>query len=211
MNFKSIILLVFCTSITLFSKTLNAQTADTTLKDSQIELNAKLFGLGLNYEAKLGEKFTILSEIGVRTGTGSYGSRYNFADGFKVYNLEIGIEPRLYYNVQKRLNKGKSIKNNAANFWFFGLNYGFKPFNSPVIYQEVDVYDNGLYLGSFETQIEKYSLLSVTPGWGIQRKVGKNFSLDLNLGLSLSYVSEESGNDTYVFPSAGLKFGYVLK
>lgn len=112
-----------------------------------------------------------------------------FGDNFG-YALAPGLtaEARHYYNLNKRVRKGKSIANNSGNFLSLALGYDF----TPIAYD--NMYNN--------------PSVSITPSWGIQRKIGRRFSLETLLGISFRYDNRaEEGN---VSPAIGFKFGYVI-
>ena len=87
-----------------------------------------------------------------------------------------------------------------------GANYGFKPFTGT----EEEIHTE--YLDTYE----KYSVTTVAACWGLQRAVGSKFSLEVNLGLSLSYLAYGVRElDKYqkwtLSPATGVRFGYVIK
>ncbi|HEX8376539.1 MAG TPA: hypothetical protein VF602_01890 [Pedobacter sp.] len=186
----------------------SAQEVDTILKQSQTKLNLEIFGVSGTFEKQLSKKVTLVSELGIRTGNGLYLSGYDVAEGWKIYNVFAGLEGRYYYNMGKRLQRKKTVANNSANFLSLGINYGFKPFiSSPVT--RVETFDIGGQRYTFIIPIEEYSLLSVSPSWGFQRKVGNHFSLETNFGLDFSYFSNDL--KFVVGPAIGFRFGYVIK
>ncbi len=184
------------------------QEADTVLKQSHTKLNLEIFGVSGTFEKQLSKKATLVSELGIRTGNGLYLSSYDVAEGWKIYNVFVGLEGRYYYNLNRRLQAKKSVASNSANFLSLGVNYGFKPFiSSEIIRTETfDIYGQR-YI--FEIPIEEYSLLSVSPSWGFQRKIGNHFSLESNFGLDFSYFSNDQ--DFVVGPAIGFRFGYIIR
>ncbi|HEY0055546.1 MAG TPA: hypothetical protein VGB63_09335 [Pedobacter sp.] len=182
--------------------------ADTVLKRSNTKLNLEISGVSGTFEKQLSKKVTLVSELGMRTGNGLYLSSYDFAEGWKIYNLFVGLEGRYYYNLNKRLHEKKSVASNSANFLSLGVNYGFKPFISSEIIRRETFDINGQRFIS-EIPVEEYSLLSVSPSWGFQRKIGNHFSLESNFGLDFSYFSNDL--NFVVGPAIGFRFGYIIE
>jgi hypothetical protein len=56
---------------------------------------------------------------------------------------------------------------------------------------------------------DNYSTTTITPTWGIQRKVGKKLSFEFNAGLSINYFDDDQ--EWFTGPALGVKLGYVLK
>ena len=185
---------VFIILITITFKT-SAQIKDSLLKNHQLKVNAKVFGLSLSYEKRIGKKLTLNSEVGLRSGTGLYLSRYTFSEGLQALGFETTLEGRYYYHFKERLDKKKDIGNNSSNFWSISTTYAFKPFIYPTV---LKMYSNQ----------SNYSVISITPSWGIQRKLGKNFSLETLLGLSLNYF--DVTKELVLSPGITVRFGYVI-
>lgn len=195
---------VFIILITITFKT-SAQTTDSLLKNKQLKVNAKVFGLSLSYEKRIGKKLTLNTEVGLRSGTGLYLSRYTFSEGLQALGAEATLEGRYYYHFKERLDKKKDIGNNSSNFWSIATTYAFKPFIAPSItHKYYYQYNNVLFI----TDKEKYSVISITPSWGIQRKVGNKFSLETLLGLSLNYF--DVTKEFMLSPGITVRFGYVI-
>lgn len=158
------------------------------LKSSQLKANLILFGASASYEKSISKRTSLNFEASL-----NYGFFFSGSDAFGNnfgYTLApaLSIEGRHYYNLSKRLRKGKSIANNSGNFLSATLNYSF----TPVAYN--NMYNN--------------PVVSITPSWGIQRKIGRRFSLETLLGVSFWYDrNAEEGNVT---PAIGFKFGYVI-
>lgn len=139
---------------------------------------------GLEYEFGL----TNFTTLGLRAGSGFAYRKSSFGEGFGVYPI-FNIDYRYYYNLEKRLDKGKNISNNSANYIALsGAVQSGKPIIGDLEYQEG-------YTGV------------IGPVWGLQRYYGRGFKLDLNLGAG--YRFNESGS-SYFSPIVGLRLGWRI-
>lgn len=158
------------------------------LRSSQFKANLTFLGASASYEKSISKRNTLNFEAGL-----NYGFFYAYSDALGDnfgYTLapNLSVEGRHYYNLDKRLRKGKSITNNSGNFLSLALGYTF----TPIAYN--NAYNNPSAV--------------ITPSWGMQRGVGKRFSFEMLLGFSFRYDSRaEEGTGS---PAIGLKFGYII-
>lgn len=111
-----------------------------------------------------------------------------FGEGFGIYPT-FNVQYRHYYNLKKRLDKGKNISNNSANYIALsGAIQSGKPIIGNLAFNE----------GYFGV---------IGPVWGLQRYYGAGFKLDLNLGGG--YGFNESGN-SFFSPIIGLRLGWRI-
>lgn len=158
------------------------------LKSSQLKANLTFLGASASYEKSISKRTSLNFEAGL-----SYGFFYaysDFAGETFGYTLapNLSAEGRHYYNLAKRLRKGKSIMNNSGNFLSLALGYTF----TPIAYE--NAYNNPSVI--------------ITPSWGMQRGIGRRFSFELLLGYSFRYDTRAKENNAS--PAIGLKFGYIL-
>ncbi|PRX45265.1 DUF3575 domain-containing protein [Salegentibacter salegens] len=176
---KKLLLLSFC----LFTfSSINAQD-QASVEDGLLSIN--ILTPGLEYEYGLTNSTT----LDLRAGS-AFGYRDNsyFGEDFGIYPT-FNVQYRYYYNLEKRLNKGKNIKNNSANYIALsGSVQSGKPIIGDLEYSE----------GYFGT---------VGPVWGLQRYYGSGFKLDLNLGAG--YGFNESG-DSFLSLLIGIRLGWRL-
>lgn len=176
----------------IFTTTVFAQDSTSYLKPGQFKINALLVGGSLSYEQRVSNVNTIVFEGALQYGFIYQSSSYN--DGVYKYNLTpvLSVEGRHYYHFKERLAKQKKITNNSSNFWSLQAGYMFKP-----IISKSNTY-------------EEYSdAIFVIPSWGIQRSLGKSFSLELLLGVQAGYkISSDSWG---AGPATQLKIGYIIK
>ncbi|MEH0157420.1 hypothetical protein V6R21_25125 [Limibacter armeniacum] len=140
-------------------------------------LKLQFFSLGYNYEKVLGNQFTLNSELKINC---LYGQRGNFfTDEKQEYWLispSIGVEPRYYYNFDKRENKGKNILHNAANYLSLSTTYY-----------------TGISLGK---NAEAIANLEVIPMWGLRRNLGKRFFMECAIGVGAYTVNGKEWEST---------------
>jgi hypothetical protein len=120
----------------------------------------------LAFEKKINESFSINT------------SAYFFLEQYKGVNskyqltdISLGIEPRYYYNLKKRIAKGKSANNLSGNYFSVGM---YATANEKIF---------GANLNSpFETKTETTkNYFSFIPKWGIQRRIFKHGFIDANI------------------------------
>lgn len=131
-------------------------------------------GTTYSYEQALGKQFSINFEIGGRLAM--LNSNFYLKPVFQ-------IEPRLYYNIKKRFDRGKFLNNSAS---FFSLSSGFT-------YSDF----------SFDKNSPEFFLI---PKWGFRRAIGKHFFFEAQIGGGLGVTRHSS----QFRPEIDLKFGYVF-
>ena len=85
------------------------------------------------------------------------------------------VEPRWYYNLQKRNLKSKSTKNNSGNF--IGIKTSFNP--------------DWFVISNYEG-IKIGNQVSVIPKWGIRRNLGSHFNFEAGFGIGYRYYFKQS-------------------
>jgi hypothetical protein len=148
----------------------------------QVEsLHSVKLGLGnlnYSYEHVLQKQFSINLEAGINWGFHSSNQNFElFARPF------LKVEPRLYYNVKKRYDRGKFLNNSAS---FFSLNAGYN-------------------FGTFNSDISS-SYFILAPMWGFRRAMGKHFIFEAQIGGGLWFNRTSSQFN----PALNVTFGYVF-
>lgn len=175
---KNLLLISFCLLISL---SINAQNQPS-VEDGLLSVN--ILTPGLEYEYGLTNSTTL--DLGA--GSGFAYRKGTFGEGFGVYPV-FDLQYRYYYNLKKRLEKGKNIFNNSGNYIALS---GTLQAGKPII---GDLEYNEGYFGV------------IGPVWGLQRYYGAGFKLDLNLGGG--YGFNESGG-SFFSPIIGLKLGWLI-
>ncbi len=151
-------------------------------------------GIGLGVELPLSKKSTF--EVLAGLGSGYTIFENQFENTWVLNNPAFFLQAKykLYYNRQKRWDKGKSVLNNSGNYVGFRFKYASREL-SPSTFNDVSIY-----------QLNNVTLWDVH--WGIQRPMGKRFFFNLNLGLGYGYDWDfESG---MIYPAADVRFSYKL-
>lgn len=149
----------------------NLYAQDTSLVHRNHSASIEIVGITYNFENPIALKSTLIVRCGLQGGIGyssSFGSNYYYA-----VSPAISIEPRFYYNINKRYRRGKLITGNSASFISLSSWYIFNP-----------IYEHNVSCNSF---------FVVTPQWGV-RKIYWHHLL-LEAGLGISYFFDTHGND----------------
>lgn len=165
---KKIIFLafIFCSQIS------SAQ--EFSVEKSTFNAQVGTFGFWVGNESRLGNQFTLKSEIGLEF----FGNINDDGINFAGLSPGITIEPRWYYNLEKRGKKGRNIQKNGGNFLAFTVRYN----------PDLFVISN--------TDLYVPNQLSIIPKWGIKRNFGKsNFNYEASAGLGYNFVVDNNYYD----------------
>lgn len=161
-----------------------------TVEKSLIGVSASPFGaLTFNYENKLAREWTLISSAGIYYDYDTKNNRYN-SKGYFI-GSSFGLEPRWYYNLDRRNKLSKNIKFNTGNYWSLGFNYSPK-----------------LVLATNQSYYEFENAVYLLPSYGIRRTIYKNIYFDGSLFTGYSYVFnnetfEESNSGSYSIRNGG--------
>jgi len=176
---EKIITLIFL-SLSIFCNSQNVS-----VEKSVFGIQTGFLGIWGHNESRLSNKIALRSEVGLDAGilfTDFYGS-----SGFLLAPV-LTLEPRFYYNLNKRNSKSKDIKNNSGNF--ISLKTSYHP--------------DWFVISDIAEHIT--SDISFIPTWGIRRNIGTHFNYETGVGIGLRFfsnVSEAVGN-------LHLRIGYVF-
>ena len=180
-------------SVILFPVTTEAQN-NASVEKSINGVQTGFLGVWIHNETRLSNSIALRSEIGLDTGLfgGDYYKNVNF-----ILFPTLNLEPRFYYNLNKRFNNDQSILKNSGNFLSVKLNY------TP----------NAFVISSIESVsiAENFSLI---PKWGIKRTVGNHFTYELGIGIGFrKYFLKQYGftsNKTETALDLHLRVGYTF-
>jgi len=114
-----------------------------------------------------------------------------------LFKQALSFEPRYYYNIKKRFEKGKQTLKNSANF--LALATRFTP---------------DWFVISDSENYNVTNQILITPKWGIRRLIGKHFNYELGLGLGIrSLLGKKIGynNQSNDFVGeAHIRIGYTF-
>lgn len=164
----------FIITILLIHHSIKAQ--NTGLQKSIYSIETGVLGAWINNEVRLSNKIILKSEFGMIAGF------RGCTDCETQYALtpEFTLEPRWYYNIDKRSTEGKIIKNNSSNFATVSFRY----------YPDWFVISNDSN-ASIQNQI------TIIPKWGIKRTIANsNFNYELGIGLGKRYYLDSRQWDT---------------
>ena len=145
-----------------------AKSQTVSVEKSVYGIQTGLLGIWGHNESKLSNQIVLRSEIGFDSGI--WGGDYYEKTGFLMTPI-ISLEPKWYYNLNKRTRKGKRIDGNSGNF--ISLKMGYHP----------DWFVISNYDG-----LKVISDLSIIPTWGIRRNIGKHFNYETGVGVGYRYI-----------------------
>jgi hypothetical protein len=180
----------------LISNFIQSQNTNNNLEKSIFNLQSGVLGIWINNETKISNNFALRSEIGLDVGL--FTRDFSNSNTTTFLTPVINLEPRWYYNINKRENKGKSAKNNGANFLTTSISY-----------------HPDWFVISSKNNINVYNQLSVIPKWGIRRNIANsNFNFEAGIGLGYRfYFLKQYGyskNDGETALDLHLRIGYTF-
>ena len=165
-------------------------------KSQTVSVEKSTFGIQTGYlriwvhnESKISTQFALRSELGFDTGI--FGSDVNDPDGFLLAPA-ITVEPRWYYNLNKREHKSKRIDGNSGNF--ISLKTTYHP---------------DWFVISNEDNINFISDISIIPTWGIRRNIGTHFNYEVGFGIG--YVHYFIKDTILLLDESGSTFNLHLR
>lgn len=173
-----------------------AQAQDASVEKSVFNAQIGLLGLYANNEFKLTNSLALRTEIGLDAGI--FGGSFYEKTGLILVPV-FSLEPRWYYNLEKRNNKGRNIANNSANF----------------VALAVDFHPDWFVISNYDN-VGIRSQLSVIPKWGIRRHIGKsNFNYEAGIGLGYRFNLTQNIDEQQISGDAALdlhlRIGYSFK
>ncbi|SHI83197.1 hypothetical protein SAMN04488096_10520 [Mesonia phycicola] len=173
----------FLLSLILFNSSLIAQNEIETLESVESSIfgvQAGFLGVWVNNEAKISNTIALKTEVGLDAALFGGSIYYEEDEVNYAFAPVITAEPRWYYNISKRANKGKRTAKNTANF--VGLEVSYNPNLFVISNVDVDVYNQ----------------IRIIPKWAIRRTIGNHFTYETGLGLG--YRRAFFDESDYLFP-----------
>lgn len=162
---STILTLLFC------ALTLNITAQNASVEQSTFGIQTGFLGVWVHNEAKLSNSIALRSELGLDTGI--FGSDL-YDDVSFLLAPTITLEPRWYYNLNKRVEKNRRIDGNSGNFIAVKITYHPDWFTI-----------------SSENNINFISDISIVPTWGIRRNVGDHFTYEAGFGVGYVHYLED--------------------
>jgi hypothetical protein len=151
--------------------------------------------LSVAFEQKLGASaFSVQLDI-----TGNYAYSNGIFNTLHYAFLDIGFEPRYYYNLKKRIAQGKSGNNLFANYFTLRTSYvNTHERWSPKTVSEPFEYRDGYVL--------------LTPAWGFQRRIFKKGYVGYQFGIGYGRnVRKNSESSSFIFDfRSDFRFGLAF-
>jgi len=175
-------------------------TVAASVEKSLFNVQVGALGIYASNESRISDRWALRTELGLDLWFYETYNWSNLGESKKGSLLapSISIEPRWYYNLKKRANKGKHTKNNSASFVTLAVKY-----NSDIF--KIGGPD-GLYIPN---------QISFVPKWGIRRAIAKsNFNYELGIGIGPVWYLDSTRNykDQYdVTIDAHIRLGYTFK
>lgn len=162
-------------------------------------------GVWFHNELDLSSKWRLRSELGLNLGFGGGGSYNQFRNALGLTEgialvPSFSVEPRYYYNLKKREDKGKNTYANSGNFLAFKTNY----------------YPGWLIAGDNKDVIGYTNQISFTPYWGIKRTILKHLTYEAGAGLGVLHNFSVKGRNfdefdqNAVYLHLHLRVGYTF-
>lgn len=129
-------------------------------------------GVWVHNETELSPQWILRSEAGLNIGFGGGGSYNQFSNAIGVTEggvvvASISLEPRFYYNLEKRRQNGKNVYGNSANFIALYTNY----------------YPGLLITAQNRNKVAYTQQISFIPYWAIKRTFKRHFTYEAGVGL----------------------------
>ncbi len=147
-------------------------------------VDLSLISSGITQQVVAGDKFVI-------DFSGGIGPGYDIAEGSHsvvfLPALYGSVTPKFYYNLSKRVGKGKSTDRNGGNFIGARVKYSLP------VFVDSDQIRNSLLINGF---------------WGLQRPLGAKWIFSGQVGAG--YALDTDYNFGTIYPAFDFKFGYVI-
>lgn len=144
------------------------------LEKSIFGIETGFLGFWVNNENRLIYNLSLKSELGLDAGF--FGGASDTKIGTVLVPV-VTLEPRYYYNIDKRARHNKTTSNNNANF--VALNLKYQPNLFIISNNDVDAVSN----------------ISIIPKWSIRRSIGNHFHYETGFGLGYRYFLEKTYNE----------------
>ena len=153
-------------AVILFTTQESRTQENNSVEKSMYGVQAGFLGFWAHNEARLKRNLSLRSEVGFDTGIFSSNADYSGTDVGVIFTPTISLEPRLYYNLDKRVKKGKNISKNSGNFVSIKLNYRPDWFTLSNV-DNTTIADN----------------IAIIPKWAIRRTHWDHLTYELGAGI----------------------------
>lgn len=179
-------------TMALCGMTLIAKPQTASVEKSTYGIQTGFLGIWAHQESKLTNLIALRTEIGFDSEI--WGGSFYDGTGFLMTPV-ITLEPRLYYNLNKRVKKSRRIDGNSGNF--ISLKTSYHP---------------DWFVISNTENVIVISSISIIPTWGIRRNIGKHFTYETGIGIGYRYAyAKQAGfleNESEGTVNIHLRIGY---
>ena len=181
---KIVLSLILCALTTI------VVSQDASVEKSVFGIQTGFLGIWVHNEARLSNHIALRSELGLDAGV--YGN--DNIDGY-LLAPSITLEPRWYYNLNKRQGKSKRIDGNSGNF--ISIKTTYHP---------------DWFVISNENNFTFIPDITIIPTWGIRRNIGNHFNYEAGFGVGYIHYFKKDNvvliNEADVAINLHLRIGY---
>lgn len=166
---------------------------DASVEKSTFGIQTGFLGIWAHNESKLSNAIALRSELGLDAAI--FGENFVGSQSF-IMVPAITLDPRWYYNLNKRVTKKRRIDGNSGNFVSIKTTY-----------------HPDLVLGSLPANTVFISDITIIPTWGIRRNVGKHFTYETGIGIGYYHLFKKDNvflfeDENGVAVNLHLRIGY---
>ncbi len=159
-------------ALTLCGLTFIAKSQHASVEQSTYGIQTGAIGIWVHREVKLSGQIALRAEVGMDAGF--WGGSFYPETGY-LMTPGITLEPRWYYNLNKRISKSKNISGNSGNFLTIQTSY----------------HPNWFVISNYDN-VEVADQISIIPTWGIKRNIGNHFTYETGFGIGYRYIFAKS-------------------
>lgn len=149
------------------------QKKEVSVEKSIFGVQTGFLGIWVHNEMRLTNEIALRTELGLDSGI------FLNSDTFKfLMTPVVTLEPRWYYNLERRSSKNKSIKKNSGNF--FSIKTSYNP---------------DLFTISNADNVGAINQLSIIPKWGIKRTYFGNLTFETGAGFGEVFYFRENATN----------------
>lgn len=165
------------------------------IEKSITSVQTGILGFWVNNETRIAPKTALRSEIGLGVGFS-----YNFfSDNLSLAMFPtLRVEPKFYYNLERRIEKKKNIVNNSANF-----------ISVPITYTP-----NWFVISNIDN-VKVIPIISIVPSYGIRRNIDNtnlNYEFAFGIGYHHFFLKQVGyqKNEGKIAPNLTFRLGYTF-
>ena len=169
---KKITTILVC-FVSVLASAQEIQKKDVSVEKSIFGIQTGLLGIWAHNELKLTNEIALRTELGLDSGFRINSAGYQF-----LMTPVVTVEPRWYYNLERRSSKNKSIIKNSGSF--FAIKTSYNP---------------DLFTISNADNVGVINQLLIIPKWGIKRTYFGNLTFETGAGFGEVFYFGKSAAD----------------